>query len=51
MLSKAFCQVGDTLQLIPGHCDPTVNLYDYFAFVEDGLVKSIETIDGRGPGV
>jgi 3-hydroxy-D-aspartate aldolase len=22
-------QIGDKLRLIPGHCDPTVNLYDW----------------------
>eukprot|EP01147_Barroeca_monosierra_P005618 gene5618-8948_t len=44
-------EVGATLQLIPGHCDPTVNMYDFFTIVTDDLVEDIVPIQGRGPGV
>ena len=47
----AILQVGDTLQLIPGHCDPTVNLYDCFVVVEEGAVVAVPPIEGRGPGI
>ena len=40
--------VGDKLKLIPGHCDPTVNLYDYYACVRDGRVESVWPITARG---
>ncbi|EGD74172.1 hypothetical protein PTSG_12410 [Salpingoeca rosetta] len=43
--------VGDTLQLIPGHCDPTVNLYDQYVVIADGVVTALPPIEGRGPGV
>ena len=44
--------LGDTLWLIPGHCDPTVNLHDYLIGVRGGrlkgVVERIFTVDGRG---
>ena len=41
-------QVGDKLRLIPGHCDPTVNLYDWFVCVRDGKVEALWPISARG---
>jgi D-serine deaminase-like pyridoxal phosphate-dependent protein len=40
--------VGDKLKLIPGHCDPTVNLYDYFVGVREGRVEAVWPITARG---
>ena len=44
--------LGDTLWLVPGHCDPTVNLHDYMIGVRGGrlkgVVERIFTVDGRG---
>jgi D-serine deaminase-like pyridoxal phosphate-dependent protein len=40
--------LGDRLQLIPGHCDPTVNLHDRFVCVRKGRVEAIWPIDARG---
>jgi D-serine deaminase-like pyridoxal phosphate-dependent protein len=31
-------QVGDRIQLLPSHTDPTVNLHDVFYAVEDDLI-------------
>lgn len=43
---------GNTLWLIPGHCDPTVNLHNHMIGVRGGLqsgtVESIITVDARG---
>jgi D-serine deaminase-like pyridoxal phosphate-dependent protein len=40
------------LWLIPGHCDPTVNLYDFLIGVRgglmDGVVERIIRVDARG---
>jgi D-serine deaminase-like pyridoxal phosphate-dependent protein len=40
------------LWLIPGHCDPTVNLHDYMIGVSGGLrngvVERIIRVDARG---
>jgi 3-hydroxy-D-aspartate aldolase len=41
-------EVGDKIRLIPGHCDPTVNLYDWIVGVRDGKVESVWPITARG---
>ena len=41
-------RVGDKLRLIPGHCDPTVNLYDWFVCVRGGKVEALWPITARG---
>jgi len=44
--------LGSTLWLIPGHCDPTVNLHDALIGVrgglEHGVVERIIRVDARG---
>ena len=44
--------LGHMLWLIPGHCDPTVNLYDFLIGVRGGLlegvVERIIRVDARG---
>ncbi len=44
--------LGSMLWLIPGHCDPTVNLHDMMIGVRGGLLKGIVEriikVDGRG---
>jgi D-serine deaminase-like pyridoxal phosphate-dependent protein len=44
--------LGRTLWLIPGHCDPTVNLHDTMIGVAGGLragkVERIIRVDARG---
>ena len=30
-------QLGDKVRLIPGHCDPTVNLYDWYVCVRSAV--------------
>ncbi|XP_031553115.1 uncharacterized protein LOC116290248 [Actinia tenebrosa] len=44
-------KVGDQVWLIPGHCDPTVNMHDHFLGVRKGMVETVWPITGRGPGV
>jgi len=45
-------EIGRTLWLIPGHCDPTVNLHDHLIGVKGGLLKGkvdkIIRVDARG---
>ena len=45
---KARFSVGDKLKLIPGHCDPTVNLYDHYVCVRGGRVEALWPITARG---
>ncbi len=41
-------RVGDRLSLIPGHCDPTINLYDWYVGVRGGRVEALWPITARG---
>lgn len=40
--------LGEILELVVAHCDPTINLFDYFYITEDDHVVDIWTIDARG---
>jgi 3-hydroxy-D-aspartate aldolase len=42
--------LGDKLKLIPGHCDPTVNLYDNLVCIRGGKVEAVWPISARGAG-
>ena len=45
-------ELGETVWLIPGHCDPTVNLHNHLIGVRGGLnmgvVERVITVDARG---
>ncbi len=40
--------LGERLMLVPGHCDPTVNLYDWYVCVRAGRVEAVWPITARG---
>jgi D-serine deaminase-like pyridoxal phosphate-dependent protein len=40
--------VGDKVQLIPGHCDPTVNLHDWMIAHLAGRVHQVWPVSARG---
>ena len=40
--------LGDKIRLIPGHCDPTVNLYDWYVGIRRDRVESVWPITARG---
>lgn len=40
--------LGEKLLLVPGHCDPTVNLYDWFVCVRGGVVEALWPVSARG---
>ena len=40
--------LGDNIRLIPGHCDPTINLYDWYVCVRGNRVEQIWLIPTRG---
>jgi D-serine deaminase-like pyridoxal phosphate-dependent protein len=44
----AALSLGDQLMLVPGHCDPTVNLYDELICVRGGRVEALWPIAARG---
>jgi D-serine deaminase-like pyridoxal phosphate-dependent protein len=46
--NAALIALGDQLMLVPGHCDPTVNLYDTLICVRGARVESLWPIAARG---
>ncbi|HYW77503.1 MAG TPA: DSD1 family PLP-dependent enzyme, partial [Gammaproteobacteria bacterium] len=40
--------VGEKLRLVPGHCDPTVDRYDWYVGVRGGRVECLWPIMARG---
>ena len=50
--TSALPGLSDTVWLVPGHCDPTVNLHDHYVVVrgglENGTVDAVWPIDARG---
>ena len=46
--AKQALKLGDKVSLIPGHCDPTVNLYDWYIGVRNGRVEAIWPVTARG---
>ena len=40
--------LGEKVLLVPGHCDPTINLYDWYVVVKAGVVVELWPITARG---
>mgnify|MGYP002361998314 CR=1 FL=1 len=45
---RATPEIGERLRLIPGHCDPTVDRFDWYVCVRAGRVESVWPITARG---
>ncbi len=41
-------KLNDKLKLIPGHCDPTCNVYDWYVGVRGGKVECLWPVTARG---
>lgn len=41
-------KVNDRLRLVPGHCDPTCNLHDWYVGVRNGKVECLWPVSARG---
>ena len=41
-------KINDKLRLIPGHCDPTCNLHDWYVCLRKGEVETLWPISARG---
>jgi 3-hydroxy-D-aspartate aldolase len=41
-------KVNDKLRLVPGHCDPTCNVYDWYVGVRGGKVEAVWPVTARG---
>ncbi|SHJ08212.1 D-3-hydroxyaspartate aldolase [Shimia gijangensis] len=40
--------VNDKLRLVPGHCDPTCNVHDWYVGVRNGKVETLWPVSARG---
>ncbi len=41
-------KVNDKLKLVPGHCDPTANVHDWYVGVRNGKVEAVWPVSARG---
>jgi len=41
-------KLGEKLRLVPGHCDPTVDRYDWYVGVRGGRVECLWPVSARG---
>ena len=41
-------KVNDKLKLVPGHCDPTCNVHDWYVGVRNGKVETLWPVTARG---
>lgn len=45
---KGVLKVNDKLKLVPGHCDPTANVHDWYVGVRNGKVETVWPVSARG---
>lgn len=43
-------KVNEKLRLVPGHCDPTCNVHDWYVGVRGGKVEAVWPVSARGKG-
>jgi len=41
-------RLGEKLRLVPGHCDPTVDRFDWFVGMRGGRVECLWPVSARG---
>ena len=41
-------KVNEKLRLVPGHCDPTCNVHDWYVGVRNGVVETLWPVSARG---
>lgn len=41
-------KVNEKLRLVPGHCDPTCNVHDWYVGVRNGKVEAVWPVSARG---
>jgi 3-hydroxy-D-aspartate aldolase len=45
---RGVLRINDKLKLVPGHCDPTCNLHDWYVGVRNGKVEAVWPVSARG---
>lgn len=46
--AQGVLKVNDKLKLVPGHCDPTCNVHDWYVGVRGGKVETLWPVSARG---
>jgi 3-hydroxy-D-aspartate aldolase len=46
--AQGVLKVNDKLRLVPGHCDPTCNVHDWYVGVRGGKVETVWPVSARG---
>ncbi len=41
-------KINERLRLVPGHCDPTCNIHDWYVGVRQGIVECLWPVSARG---
>ena len=41
-------KINEKLRLVPGHCDPTCNIHDWYVGVRKGVVETLWPVSARG---
>ena len=45
---RGVLRINEKLKLVPGHCDPTCNLHDWYVGVRNGKVELVWPVSARG---
>jgi 3-hydroxy-D-aspartate aldolase len=45
---RGVLRINEKLRLVPGHCDPTCNLHDWYVGVRNGKVEAVWPVSARG---
>jgi 3-hydroxy-D-aspartate aldolase len=46
--NRGVLRINEKLKLVPGHCDPTCNLHDWYVGVRNGKVEAVWPVSARG---
>ena len=45
---KGVLKINEKLRLVPGHCDPTCNVHDWYVAIRKGKVETLWPVSARG---
>src|SRR5215471_1881622 len=45
---KGVLKINQKLRLVPGHCDPTCNVHDWYVGIRNGKVETLWPVSARG---
>ena len=47
-VAEGVLKINEKLRLVPGHCDPTCNVHDWYVGVRNGKVETLWPVSARG---